>query len=180
MCMFSMYDRSNTRKAKVGETLTRADYRQHAAFVTDEGPVAPMLACIKHGTTLVIDEVRFHGTAAPWLVEKYGGQSLTVTFIDGSRSSWRRGRGYAADCIMLSDGMVIRFCLLAKGVTATIPRKVRKDKGVRKPRSLDKVFGLDHVAAILPPDPKPEDEDVPSEPTEPAKEPAPVEEPAVA
>ena len=174
MCQYSLHaDNKIMRKAKVGETLTRGEYRQHSAFFGDDGK----LACIKHGTTLVIDELRFLG-AATRLVEKYAGKSLTATFIDGQRRGY--GRHYAADCIQLGSDFVFPFHLLAEGVTARIPRKVRKDKGMRKPRSLDKVFGLDHVAAILPPDPKPEGEDAPStpaEPVNPVKEPAPEREP---
>ena len=172
MCIYSLYARGHDmRKARVGENLTRAEYRSHAAFVTDDGS----LACIKHGTTLVLNNVRFLG-AAGWIVDKFAGKSLTVTFLEGNRRSW--GRHYAADCIQLDDDFTVPFHLLAEGVTARIPRKVRKDKGVRKPRSLDKVFGLDHVAAILPPDPKPEGEDAPSTPAEPVnpvkeREPAP-------
>jgi|SRR5580765_965166 len=174
MCQYSLYTNGDDmRKAKVGETLTRGTYRSHEVFKGDDGK----LACIKHGTTLVIDEVRFLG-AAGWLVDKHAGKSLTATFIEGTRRGY--GRHYAADCIQLEDGFAFPFHLLAEGVTARIPRKVRKDKGVRKVRSLDKVFGLDHVAAILPPDPKPEGEDAPStpaEPVNPVKEPAPEREP---
>lgn len=180
MCMYSLYGRPDEMvKAKVGQTLTKGDFKNHAAFMTDEGT----LACIKHGTTLVIENVRLVG-AARWIVAKYEGKSMTATFIDATRSSYRR-RGYAADCIQLSDDFMMPFHLLADGVTASIPRKVRKDKGVRKPRNLNKVFGLNHVAAILPPDPKPEDEhrddskhEQPAEPVNPVKESEPTPAPA--
>ena len=177
MCMYSLFDKSNARKAKVGETLTKGDYRHHAAFLTTEPNAGPMLACIKHGTTLVIDNMRFAPGTAAWLIHQYAGQSLTVTFIDGNR---RSSRGYAADCIKLPDGVVIPFGRLADGVTASILRKVRKDKGVAKPRNLTKLMGLDQIRAETDPNPKPEDApaEQPTEPTptpvqEPVKEPAP-------
>lgn len=177
MCMYSLLDRRNTRNAKVGETLTKGEYRHHAAFLTDEGSIAPMLACIKHGTTLRIDNMQFD-PGCKSLNEKYGGQAMTVTFIDANHKEWRR-RNYAADCIQMPDGYIVSFVYVADGVTVVIPRKVRKDKGVAKPRNLNKVLGLDQIVADLPPDPKP-GEDAPSTPVEPvnpvkepAKEPAP-------
>src|SRR5580765_6222437 len=104
MCMYSLFDKQNTRKAKVGETLTKGEYRHHAAFMTSEGPVGPMLACIKHGTTLVIDNMQF-SPGCTTLAKQYGGQSLTVTFLDGNYRDWRR-RHFAADCIRMPDGFV--------------------------------------------------------------------------
>jgi hypothetical protein len=180
--MYSLYaNKQNMRKAKVGETLTSADYRSHRAFMTNEGSVAPMLACIRHDTTLVIDNMQFAPGTSAWIVAKYTGERMSVTFIDGSRSAWRH-RGYAADSILLPDGIVIHFDRLAEGVTASIPRKARKDKGVARPRNLNKVLGLDQIVADLPPDPKPED--APSEGPvpveEPVKESEPKPEPAAA
>ena len=151
MCMYSLYARGqNMRKAKVGETLTKGEYRSHAAFMTDEGPVAPMLACIKHGTKMVIDNLQFAPGTAAWIVAKYTGETMTVTFIDGSRSLSYHGRFNAADCIVMPDSKAILFHLLADGVTAHIPRKVRKDAGTKRPRNLDKTLGLDQIRADVP------------------------------
>jgi hypothetical protein len=176
--MYSLIDKSNARKAKVAETLTMGNYRHHAAFLTTEPDAGPMLACIKHGTTLVIDNMRFSPATPEWITRKYEGLSLTLMFIEGNRRSY--GRHDAADCIKLPDGMVLHFDQLAYGVTARIPRKVRKDKGVAKPRNLIKLMGLDQIRAETDPNPKPEDApaEQPTEPTpapvqEPEKEPAP-------
>jgi hypothetical protein len=131
-----------------------------------------MLACIKHGTTLTINDVRLTNLTAAWIRAEYEGKSLTVKFVEMQRRMF--GRKYAADGLeIVRDGFVIPFGLLAEGVTAFIPRKVRKDKGVVKPRNLRKVLGLDQIRADLPPDPKPEE--VPAEPAPVEPEPAPVE-----
>jgi hypothetical protein len=171
MCMYSLYDERNTRPARVGEVLTRGDYRGHEAFLTREPSAAPMLACIRHGTTLVIDRVRFVPGTSDWIVEAYQGAPLEVMFVDGSSYHGISDGGYAADSIVLPCGKRVPFYLLAEGVTAKIPRKVRKDRGISRPRSLTRLFDLNN----LPPEPKPEDE-VPVVPAN-NDEPAPVKEP---
>lgn len=180
MCMYSLHAHPTEMvKAQIGQTLTRGEYRAHDAFMTDEGK----LACIKHGSELMIDDMQFgHGTAR-WVIDTYAGKSMTVTFVDGTRSGgYRRRRGYAADCIQLPnltdmEGEFVRlpFHLLAWGTTCVRKRKVRKDAGITRPRNLNKVLGLDQIRADLPPDPKPEGAETPA-PAEPAPEP--VQEPA--
>jgi hypothetical protein len=166
--MYSLHVRADQSvKAKTKQTLTKGEYRQHAAFMTDDGKIA----CIKRDTTVVIADVKFQG-ASQWMIDKYAGKPMTAVFgVGGS------GR-YAADCIKTEDGVVFPFHLLADGVTAMIPRKVRKDAGTRKPRDLNKVLGLDQIRAEGgDPNPKPDDNAPSSEPpAEPT--PVPVEAPA--
>jgi hypothetical protein len=168
-------------KAKVGETLIRGEYRGHSCFKNDKG----QLACIKHGTQIHIENIKMDRGVAQWLKTKWDGQSMTVTMIDASRKDY--GRRYAADCVTLPDGFVLRIDNIAEGVHAAIPRKVRKDKGVAKPRNLFKLMGLDQLRAepmariqIIDPNPKPDDDQKnPVNPdSEPAKEPEPVREPS--
>jgi hypothetical protein len=171
MCIYSLSARKgyDMRNAKVGETLTQGEYRGHSVFKGDDGK----LACIKHGTTMVFDCIQFDCTTAPWLIEKYAGQTVTVTLIEGG---CRLGRHYAADCIKFEDGFVLHLNQLKDGTVARIPRKVRKDKGIAKPRNLSKILGLDQIRAEIDPNPKPEDEQpVEQKPVEqePAPEPAP-------
>ena len=147
MCMYSLYGRFNTRKAKVAETLTVGDYRGHACLKGDDG----LLACIKHNTTIHFERMEFAPhTAALWVIEKYAGKSVTAVLVEGNRRAW--GRHHAADCIKFEDGHMIHLAQLKPGIVARIPRKVRKDKGVAKPRNLDKVLGLDQIKADIPVD----------------------------
>lgn len=162
MCMYSLYAQRGygMENAKVGENLTRGEYRQHACFKNDKGE----LACIKHGTVIAISNLQF--VAVLEHLEKWVGQSVMATMIEGGRRQW--GRHHAADCIKLDDETVLPLHYFAEGMTCSIPRKVRKDKGVAKPRNLIKLMGLDQIRADLPPDPKPDDE--PTEPVEQEKE----------
>jgi hypothetical protein len=169
MCMYSlMAPRNHGYKAKVGEVLTKGDYHGHAAFRGEAG----MLACIKHGTMLTFDELRFASErfapeAAQWVTDRYAGKSRTVKFVELNHRPLRY-RHFAADGLEMPDGYIIAFGFLANGVTAFIPRKVRKDKGVAKPRNLMKALGLDQIRADLPPDPKPEEAPAEPKPVEPA------------
>jgi len=143
MCMYSLYGRYNTRKAKVGETLTRGEYRGHAAFMGGDG----LLACIKHETTLHFESIAFERGTAAWVIDKYEGKPATIVFVEGNRREW--GRHHAADCVRFEDGFLLHFGQLKPGITACIPRKVRSDKGTRKPRNLSKLMGLDQLKAEI-------------------------------
>jgi hypothetical protein len=148
MCLYSLSSSDpNIRKAKVGETLTKGEYSGHGCFAGDDG----RMACIKHGTELVIDKVRFFETTLkyfPDMKQFHNKTNLTVTFVSMTRS--RYGRHYAADGIQLSPTHTISLVYLKDGVTARIPRKVRKDAGTKKPRNLTKVLGLDQIKADIP------------------------------
>jgi hypothetical protein len=170
MCMYSLHTR-NARQAKVGETLTVGEFSLHAAFLGEDG----VLACIKHKTIMRFERIGFAPGTAPWIIEKYEGRTVTVTLIEGNRREW--GRHYAADCIKFEDGFAVHLSQLRQGIVAVIPRKVRKDKGIAKPRNLSKILGLDQIRAEIDPNPKPEDEPTPVEQQpveqEPKPEPAP-------
>ena len=146
MCMLLLYGRFNTRKAKVSETLSRGEYRGHAAFFGDDG----LLACIKHGTTIAFDNIEFAPGTAPSITSRFEGKAVTGVLVEYHRRAW--GRHYAADYLYLEDGTQVALHSLKEGLQASIPRKVRKDKGVRKPRNLDKVLGLDQIKADVPVD----------------------------
>jgi len=158
MCLYSLHTRDiNIRKARVGETLTRGEHRQHICFLGDDG----MLACIKPGTQVLIKHLQFgHGNQL--LVNQpdgHGWRSMPVETVDawngkedvrGTFIRWGDRRGYSADCIRLEDGVIIHMGWMHKGTKMSLPRKVRKDKGLKRPRNLDKVLGLDQIRADAP------------------------------
>lgn len=147
MCIYSTYVRAEERrKARVDETLTLGVYRNHACLFGEDGKVT----CVKPGTTMLIDAVDFHPMYRPQL-RKLIGKPLTVRL--GSAM-----RGVTADRFELTmengQTAVASFEWLTRGLTMRIPRKVRKDKGVRKQRNLSKVLGLDQIRAEVPVDKK--------------------------
>jgi hypothetical protein len=163
MCMYSLYARRGygMTNAKVGETLTRGEYRQHAVFKNGKGE----LACIKHGTTIAIAKMEFEPGVNRYYAEQYEGKPVMGVLVEHNRRAW--GRHYAADMLQLADDVLVPLHMIKEGVTATIPRKVRKDKGITKPRNLSKLMGLDQLRAEIDPNPKPEDEaTTPATPTE--------------
>ena len=148
MCIYSTYVRTEERRnARVGETLILGLYRQHKALFGEDGKVT----CVKPGTTMLIEKIDFTPVfAKETALRKMVGQSITVKL--GSCA-----RGATADRFELMIGQqsaVVSFDWLAAGVTMRIPRKVRKDKGVRKQRNLSKVLGLDQIKAEVPVDKK--------------------------
>jgi len=157
---------ANIRKAKVGENLIRGEHRQHACFLGEDGK----LACIKPNSQVEIAMLRLvdsnvysdtRGNAAQpqpnnffrpvpnSLIKAWDGkENVRGTFI-----RWQdHHRGYAADAIKLEDGIIVHIAWIAKDVTISLPRKVRKDKGVERPhrhkRDLVKVLGLDQVKPV--------------------------------
>lgn len=147
MCLYSLYARDgNTRKAKVGESLTRGEYRHHACFLGDDGK----LACIKHGSSVEIAVLVLQKCSVPnsdYL--KWNGKTqVRGTFVRYESGYYTRH--YSADAILLEDGYRIHMDWMHKGVQMRIPRKVRKDKGIAKPRNLMKALGLDQIRADIP------------------------------
>jgi len=161
MCLYSLYARDiNIRKARVGETLTRGEHRQHICFLGDDG----MLACIKPGTQVLIKHLQFnHGNQL--MVNQpdgYGWRAVSRETIDkwndkldvrGTFERWT-GHKYSADCILLEDGTYIHMGWMKAGTEMSLPRKIRKDAGVARPhrrkRNLDKMLGLDQIKAEIP------------------------------
>ena len=142
MCIYSSFvDEIDRRNARVGENLTLADYQRHSVLRGDDGKVT----CLKHGTTVMTDCLMFTaalGAPTHRLFKKLIGKPITLTLM-------RPMRGYSADRFTLPDGTVAHLDWLDKGMTFRIPRKVRKDKGVRK-RNLTKALGLDQIRADVP------------------------------
>jgi hypothetical protein len=144
MCLYSTHVHEDVRRnARVGENLTRATYRDHACLMGDDGKVT----CIKPGSTLVIDNVDFRRGIGFSGMKQMIGKSIKVVLVKSMR-------GYSADKFELPNGMMATLEWLAEGTVFRIPRKARKDKGVRKLRSLDKVLGLDQIKADIPVDSK--------------------------
>jgi hypothetical protein len=144
MCMYSLLGRNeDMRKAKVGEDLVRDEYKGHACFTGRDDK----LACIKHGTTVQIDRIRFVRGVSQRIVQEWEGKSVTATLI-----SVAYGRRYAADCLALKPDVLVALSLLKFGLVMRIPRKVRSDKGSKRPRprNLVKVLGLDQIKADVP------------------------------
>lgn len=148
MCLYSLHvPEGQRRKARVGENLTRGTYGSadypHACLKGDDGKVT----CIRPGTTLVIDNAIFHRGINFTGMKEMVGRSTKVVLVCSIQ-------GYSADRFELPNGIHAVLEWLAEGTVFRIPRKVRKDKGVRKPRSLDKVLGLDQIKADIPVDRK--------------------------
>ena len=144
MCLYSLHvPEGQRRKARVGENLTRDTYGNHSCLTGDDGRVA----CLKPGTTLVIDNAIFNRNLNFTGMKEMAGKSIKVVLL-------RTMQGYSADQFELPNGIRASLEWLAEGTVFRIPRKVRKDKGVRKPRSLDKVLGLDQIKADIPVDRK--------------------------
>src|SRR5262245_29181391 len=110
MCLYSLNARDrNMRKAKVGENLTKGEYRSHGCFMGDDGK----LACIKPGSPVEIAKLRLNSQFVDPVIHQPNGQS-----IPGSKvMNWngRRVRGtfvqfhkkqYAADAILI-EGVYI-------------------------------------------------------------------------
>lgn len=146
MCMYSLHARNgDMRRAKVGETLVLSEYRGHAAFFGSDGK----LTCIKHGTTVHIENLQFILGVTCHTVKEWAGKTVTVKMFQGSHTR----RQYAADSLILRDegaehpSLLLPLQYLRMGLTAYIPKKVRSDKGVPRPhrrkRNLVKVLGLD-------------------------------------
>lgn len=153
MCLYSLYHRdANITKAKAGEPLTRGEYRQHACFLNDQG----QLACIKKDSPVEIAELRLNldplfvkgkpvqqprsrSVDYQQVAEWNGKKNVRGTFVQ-----WNNDR-YAADAIRLEDGTYIHMAWMDKGVRMKIVRKVRSDKGTKKPRNLSKLLGLDQI-----------------------------------
>jgi hypothetical protein len=144
MCLYSLHvPEGQRRKARVGENLTRDAYGHHSCLTGDDGKVA----CLKPGTTLVIDNAIFRRGISFTGMEEMTDSPIKVVLL-------RTMKGYSADQFALPNGIRASLEWLAEGTVFRIPRKVRKDKGVRKPRSLDKVLGLDQIKADIPVDRK--------------------------
>src|SRR5215831_20997242 len=157
MCLFSVFANHNMRKARVEETLTRGDYARHACFRGDDG----LVTCIKPGTKVEIANLRLclhkHYTNTEGRVaQPHGAHVLreqvsawnNKTQVRGTFVRWHDSHHqYTADALWLEDGLVIHMGWMVEGVTMRIPRKVRKDKGLKRPRNLDKVLGLDQIKA---------------------------------
>jgi hypothetical protein len=142
MCLYSLLGRNDDmRKAKVGEDLVRDEYRGHGCFKGNDG----LLACVKHGTTVQIDKLEFHPDVARHIVQEWKGKSVTATLVQGDRRVY--GRRYAADMLALTENLVVPLQVLKQGLVARIPRKVRSDKGSKRPRprNLVKLFDLDQI-----------------------------------
>src|SRR5215470_7195714 len=161
MCLYSLYARDiNIRKARVGETLTRGEHREHACFLGSDG----MLACIKPGTPVLIKHLRFHHGNQLMVnqPDDHGWRAVPRETIDkwndksdvrGTFVRWeRRYNRYAADCILLEDGTYVHMGWMKPGTEMSLLRKVRKDKGLKRKRDLDKVLGLDQIKADVPVD----------------------------
>jgi len=143
MCIYSNYvAETDRRNAKVGENLTRGEIHQHACLLGDDGKVT----CVKHGTTLVIDNVDFVsalGQGTLRLLKDVTGTSITVMLL-------RSMKGFSADRFELPNGQIATLEWIAPGTTFRIPRKVRKDAGIKRPRNLEKALGLDQIRADVP------------------------------
>lgn len=141
MCIYSTHvPEVDRRNAKVGESLTRGAYGGHACLLGDDGKVT----CLKPGTTMVIDNASFKAALdRNRQLKEMVGQSITVRLLTSAA-------GFSADWFHLPNGTVAGLEWLAMGTTFRIPRKVRKDKGIAKPRNLARVLGLDQIKADIP------------------------------
>jgi len=161
MCLYSLSSNAQTRKAKVAENMTLGEFLGHRCFMSDADG---MVACIKPGTIVEIARIGIDTSrmgSAPTVnqpgrngweyvpkskITKWNGKAgVRGTFV-----TWHQHTEYAADAIKLEDGTTIHMGWLREGTTMRIPRKVRSDKGTKKPRNLDRVLGLDQIKADIP------------------------------
>jgi hypothetical protein len=156
MCYFSLETGHKIEKAKIGETLIRGRYKQHAVLKTKSGE----LRCIRHGSEMQI-ELNFDlqyfdhpvmyqpdSTKPPIPTKqilKWQGKSATVKLVQ-----WQSYTRAASDALELPGGIVVHLEWIAEGTRFMRTRKVRKDKGVRKPRNLARLLGLDQIKADIP------------------------------
>jgi hypothetical protein len=139
MCIYSLSLNEEVSKAKVGEVLTRGEFRQHQVLLSQDG--SPR--CVRQGSELEVQNLQFDmnlmGSGGSFVqpdgkvvtrrqLMAWQGKTVKVTLIH-----WTTGyREYAADALRLPDGTVVVLGWLQAGVQMTRHRKVRKDKGVRK------------------------------------------------
>jgi hypothetical protein len=144
--MYSLHVSADERaKAKAGETLTVGRISHHGVLLNGEGKVA----CVKPGTMINVAELRFsedfrQDGAYHRPIRHWEGKAFTAKLTEWLYT------GSAGDCLELPDGMRCHLTWLDSGMKLRIARKVRKDKGIKKPRNLDKVLGLDQIRADVP------------------------------
>jgi hypothetical protein len=151
MCIYSLSLNEKVSKAKVGETLTRGEFKQHPVLLSEDG--SPR--CVRHGSELEVQNLQFDmnmigngpviqsdsSHVSRKQLMAWQGQTVKVTLVH-----WTTGyNSYAADAFRLPDGTIVALYWVQAGVQMTRRRKVRKDKGVAKPRNLTKVLGLSDV-----------------------------------
>jgi hypothetical protein len=157
MCLYSLSIGGKLEKAKVGETLTRGEHRGHACMVGDDGA----LRCIKDSSQLEVENfqlIRGHAICGPNVAQPSGspvsrkrlmaweGKTFKATLVH-----WIDAYSdFAADALKLPDGSLVHLSWVQLGVRMTKRRKIRKDAGIKKPRNLDKVLGLDQIKADIP------------------------------
>jgi hypothetical protein len=163
MCLYSLETGEKTTKAKAGETLTRGEYRQHVCLLGKD----KTLRCVSHGSELEIENFqldrRNHALWSSIRINKavgqpsgapvsynrlraWQGKTFKVTLVH-----WQDGyEDFAADALKLPNGILVHLGWVAPGTQMTKRRKIRKDAGIRKPRNLEKVLGLDQIKADIP------------------------------
>ena len=131
-------------------------------------PDANRLVCVRGVTTkAIIKVVKFVDTLdghAPLLKAWSGKRNVEVTL---------RHRPYA-DAVQMPDGTNIPLMYFAEGMRLDIGIPVRVRKPAAGKAGMKVVKGALREALALPPEPKPDEADVPAKPVEPEREPAPV------
>lgn len=157
MCMYSLETGQEVTKAKAGETLTRGDYRQHAALVGSDGA----LRCIAHGSELEVTNfqlIQGHALSSSVVSQPSGGHVSRKLLTAWQGKTFKVKlvhwmdvhKDYAADALQLPNGVLVHLSWVKPGVQMTKRRKIRKDAGTKKPRNLTKVLGLDQIKADIP------------------------------
>ena len=158
MCIYSLSIDAKMTKAKVGETLIVGEYKHHRLLMDESGEPR----CVSPGSELQIAKLQFdqrfvdaaqvHQPDGQMIrtqrMLKWQGKSVTVRLTRWTDNFGRT----ASDAFTLPNGVTVPFGWLVKGVRMERVRKVRKDAGIKRPRNLDKVLGLDQIRADLPKD----------------------------
>jgi hypothetical protein len=122
------------------------------------------LVCCRGTVGAILKTVRFEAGLAEMVAEKYEGKrNVKVTLSH---------RPYH-DVVEFPNGHRVMLSSLKEGtrIDIGVPLAPRKTRGMKA------VEAALHEVAVLPPEPKPEDERAPEEPAAPAEEPTPVREP---
>jgi hypothetical protein len=149
MCIYSLNIRNKVAKAVIGETLIKGKYQGHDVLTNETGA----LRCIRRGSVLQVERLDFDlemlGRGSMVVQPDQTASRKQLTAWQGKRATvklrhWAHGyAGFAADAFELPDGLVVSLGWLAEGTQFKRTRKVRKDKGVAKPRNLERVLKLD-------------------------------------
>lgn len=157
MCMYSLETNQKVTKAKIGDVLIRGTLHGHSVLTNEKG----QLRCVRHGTELQVEkfdvDMSYFGNKIigqpnrPAVrrnrITKWQGKPVTIKLVRWIEPS---NTQLGADAVELPDGAIVHINWLTPGMRMTRARKPRKDRGLRKPRNLDRLLGLDQIKADIP------------------------------